>query len=159
MSDQNKPTTQAQEPAACDGGTCGIGGYCNDCTQPQAQELPDERAGFDIDGTRSFLASWANWKPDPLNDDKHYRGLATALDYLDDLIGPQARAALAAKTIPTLTVEELELCRQWFDCVQDVHSGYLKDYDYALGKKLYEILNMRAPHRVRDAAIAAQGGQ
>lgn len=38
---------QAQEPAACDGGTCGIGGYCNECPQAQAQELPDERAAFE----------------------------------------------------------------------------------------------------------------
>ncbi len=49
-----------------------------------------------------------------------------------------------------LTPEELELCRQWFDSVQDLNGGYLTPLDYVLAEKLYKQLNMRVPNSVSE---------
>lgn len=48
----------------------------------------------------------------------------------------------------TLNVNEADLCRQWFDAVQDLNPEYLDHNDYVLAKKLYEILKMRTPYSI-----------
>lgn len=40
---------QAQQPAACDGGTCGVGGYCNECPQAQSEFASEEVQRFVIE--------------------------------------------------------------------------------------------------------------
>lgn len=47
-----------------------------------------------------------------------------------------------------LTDAELELCRQWFDAVQDLNLGYLDRPDYFLAKKIYHRLGMRVPESI-----------
>lgn len=53
----------------------------------------------------------------------------------------------------TLTLDELELCRQWFDSVQDTNPAYLEQKDYALAKKLYERLGCRVPNSIEKGLI------
>jgi hypothetical protein len=65
-----------------------------------------------------------------------------------------ARALLREFGLPAtpkpepMTRDELDRCRQWFNCTEDAHALYLDKHDYALAKKLYEALGMRVPHRV-----------
>lgn len=49
-----------------------------------------------------------------------------------------------------LAPEQLELCRQWFDNVQDMNPVYLEPKDYSLAKALYEHLGMRVPHTILE---------
>lgn len=51
-----------------------------------------------------------------------------------------------------LTRDELELCRQWFDAVQDVNPEYLQPSDFVLAKKIHELLGMRVPHSIAPPA-------
>lgn len=55
-----------------------------------------------------------------------------------------------------LVRDDLDRCRQWFDCIQDVHGGYLDRHDYELAKKLYTALGMRVPNSIGDLLAAAQ---
>lgn len=45
--------------------------------------------------------------------------------------------------------DEIETCRQWFDAVQDLNSGYLEAKDYKLAASLYDILGMRVPNSIK----------
>jgi hypothetical protein len=47
-----------------------------------------------------------------------------------------------------LTIEDLELIRQWFDSVQDTNGGYLDADDYRLAKRIYEHLGVRVPNSI-----------
>lgn len=49
-----------------------------------------------------------------------------------------------------LTDEQAELCRQWFDQVQDTNPAYLNSQDYALAKLLYEQCDMRVPSSILE---------
>lgn len=49
-----------------------------------------------------------------------------------------------------LEAVDLDLCRQWFDAVQDLSPAYLEQRDYLLAKKLYEALDMRVPHSILE---------
>ena len=51
-----------------------------------------------------------------------------------------------------LSPAEAELCRQWFDSVQDLNPAYLTPPDFVLVKRLYDTLGMRVPHSVLDGA-------
>ncbi len=44
-----------------------------------------------------------------------------------------------------LTVDELNIARQWFDAVQDLNPAYLTLQDYELAQKIYQKLGMRVP--------------
>jgi hypothetical protein len=44
---------------------------------------------------------------------------------------------------------ELELCRQWFDAVQDLSPGYLTKPDFQLAAALYDKLGMRVPNSIK----------
>jgi len=50
-----------------------------------------------------------------------------------------------------LTNEELELCRQWFNSVQDRNPDYLTGDDYTLAIKIYEKLGIRVSNSIRDS--------
>lgn len=47
--------------------------------------------------------------------------------------------------------EKLNLYRQWFNAVQDLHPAYLEYADYALAKEIYERLGARVPHSILRA--------
>lgn len=49
-----------------------------------------------------------------------------------------------------LTRQELELIRQWFDCVHDVNPNFLERQDYLLAKKIYELVGMSVPNSIRN---------
>ncbi len=49
-----------------------------------------------------------------------------------------------------LSPAEAELCRQWFDSVQDLNPAYLEPPDFVLVKRLYDTLGMRVPHSILD---------
>lgn len=51
-----------------------------------------------------------------------------------------------------LTKDELELCRQWFDAVQDLNPRYLEMPDYFLARKIYSNLGMRVPESIASKA-------
>lgn len=51
-----------------------------------------------------------------------------------------------------LTNDELNLCRQWFDAVQDLNPQYLEPSDFVLAKKIYEQLGMRVPDSINSKA-------
>lgn len=60
-----------------------------------------------------------------------------------------------------LTLEELELCRQWFNSVQDTNGGYVGNADYVLAEKLYGILKIRCPNSITSVVggITKKGGE
>lgn len=43
---------------------------------------------------------------------------------------------------------QLNLCRQWFNAVQDLNPAYLTPADYQLAREIYEQLGMRVPQSV-----------
>lgn len=47
-----------------------------------------------------------------------------------------------------LSKAEADLCRQWFNSVQDLSPGYLEPLDYCLAVRLYAALGMRIPESV-----------
>jgi hypothetical protein len=47
---------------------------------------------------------------------------------------------------------DLDLFRQWFNSVQDTNGGYLDAADYALARRLYEVLGMRVPGSIDKPA-------
>lgn len=48
----------------------------------------------------------------------------------------------------SLTTEELNLCREWFETVQDVTPVFLEKKDYILADKIYKLLKWRVPNSV-----------
>lgn len=70
------------------------------------------------------------------------------------LVGLRAAlaAAPAAPAVQPLTDAELELCRQWFDALQDTNGGYLDRADYVLAARLYRVLGMRVPSSITGPA-------
>jgi hypothetical protein len=48
-----------------------------------------------------------------------------------------------------LDKEDAELCRQWFDNVQDLNPDYLKGPDYHLAEGLYMAVGMRVPNSIK----------
>ena len=51
------------------------------------------------------------------------------------------------KTI-TLTIEEADIARQWFNAVQDLNPSYLMIPDYELSKKIHEKIGIEVPLRI-----------
>jgi hypothetical protein len=51
-----------------------------------------------------------------------------------------------------LSKEEVDVCRQWFDALQDVHGGYLNPLDYTLASKLYQMVGLRVPDSIAQIA-------
>lgn len=47
-----------------------------------------------------------------------------------------------------ISESELQLVRQWFDAVQDLHPQYLERPDYFLARRVYEALSMRVPSTI-----------
>ena len=52
-----------------------------------------------------------------------------------------------------MNARELDLTRQWFDAVQDIHPGYLQHDDFALAKKIYDQLGMRVPDSIMKGLL------
>jgi len=57
-----------------------------------------------------------------------------------------------------LTQEELDLCRQWFNFLQDTNAEYLEPSDYLLAEKVYKQLNMRVPNSISEITKSGIGG-
>lgn len=57
-----------------------------------------------------------------------------------------------------LTPEELELCRQWFNSIQDTNAEYLEPSDYLLAEKVYKQLNIRVPNSISEITKSGIGG-
>lgn len=55
-----------------------------------------------------------------------------------------------------LTDAELELCRQWFDNVQDMNAVFLEKADYLLAEKLYQHLGMRVTSSIKAGSQKEQ---
>ena len=71
----------------------------------------------------------------------------------------QAALQSAQPVAQPLTPEELDLCRQWFDSIQDTNAEYLEPSDYLLAEKLYKQLNMRVPHSISEITKSGIGGK
>ena len=54
-----------------------------------------------------------------------------------------------------LSRDEMDLCRQWFNSVQDTNGGYLIPADYTLAAKIYERLGLRIPKSISNVLEAA----
>jgi hypothetical protein len=54
----------------------------------------------------------------------------------------------------TLTGQELDLMRQWFDAVQDLNPDYLEAADYEMAAKIYKKLGMRVPNSIADKLVS-----
>ena len=76
----------------------------------------------------------------------------------DDEIRKAAEFAAAQPVALPLTPEELDLCRQWFDSIQDTNAEYLEPSDYLLAEKLYRQLNMRVPNSISEITKSGIGG-
>jgi hypothetical protein len=57
---------------------------------------------------------------------------------------------LAAIATQPLATDDLELCRQWFNSMQDTNGGYLDRADYALAERLYRMLGQRVPNSITE---------
>jgi len=49
-----------------------------------------------------------------------------------------------------LSKEDLDLCRQWFNNVQDVNPQYLERADFELAHRIYLALGMRPSNSITD---------
>ncbi len=47
-----------------------------------------------------------------------------------------------------LTVQEIDLVRQWFHAVEDLNPAYLERADYQLALRIYQSLGMRPSNRL-----------
>lgn len=47
----------------------------------------------------------------------------------------------------TFTAEELDLFRQWFNALQDLHAGYLEPKDYDLADRIADLTGTPRPRR------------
>jgi hypothetical protein len=94
------------------------------------QQVPDQ-----LQSARAFLASWANWKPDTFNDDKHYRALQTAIDHLDELIGPHSKLQASPQARPGDWRTPTSVLQRFGDAMQLLCSGRRPD-DAALAEWL-----------------------
>lgn len=47
-----------------------------------------------------------------------------------------------------ISPKELEIIRQWFDCLQDTNPGYLTPEDYQLAKRIYDLRGIRVPDSI-----------
>lgn len=57
----------------------------------------------------------------------------------------------APQAVPQpLTDEQIDLCRQWFNAVQDLSPEYLTPADYALARRLYAERGMRVPKSIME---------
>ena len=87
------------EPAQCDGGQCGIGGYCKECPKTQPEPKPDYEA--------EFIKDWNEGKVRRVSDGKrmvperewvgltreelaeiaefHFHGALSAREFYDDI--------------------------------------------------------------------------
>lgn len=79
--------------------------------------------------------------------------LATANLVFSDLERIAADVIAAARisapqAVGHLSPDELDLCRQWFDSVQDLNGGYLNKADYMLAQRLYVACGMRVPSSI-----------
>lgn len=77
------------------------------------------------------------------------------------ILGGQLRAEDCAMT---LTRDQLDLVRQWFNAVQDLNHKYLEPADYRLAVEIHRALGMRVPHSVlrgggRDRARGEERGK
>lgn len=110
-------------------------------------KIIDKSAAIDI-------ATALGWEPKQEQDEpvawiEHHKG-GDNLNW-EEVNHPYAKAT-PLYTKPSqkpLTDDELDICRQWFECVQDVNGGYLNRQDYALAEKLYGHLGLRVTNGVK----------
>ena len=69
-------------------------------------------------------------------------------------IGTNFYAAAQQQRV-SLTDGELDVCRQWFNSIQDTNGGYLTGHDYVLAEKLCLHLGLRVPDSVKQATPPA----
>lgn len=128
--------TQAEAWAAWQGAHSSKGSGI-EAQQPSGGEVVDERASFIEWMTTSYPKVYRVSEVERYWEHRHVSALAWL-----------ARATLATPKPEPMTRDELDRCRQWFDCIQDVHGGYLDQHNYALAKKLYTALGMRVPSSI-----------
>ncbi len=85
------------------------------------------------------------WEPEPI-ESWNTRALTTSQPAQAGEV--DERVAFKA----ALSRDDFERFREWFDCIQDVHVGYLDRRDYELAKKLYTALGMRVPSSINTRA-------
>ena len=50
----------------------------------------------------------------------------------------------------SLSANDLDLIRQWFNSLQDTNPGYLHKYDYQLAARIYEHLGLRVSNSIKE---------
>lgn len=108
-------------------------------------KLPSAYATSTEDGTWRVLLAFDN------KDDAE----ATRRFLHDHGVPPRTMRSNAPDAF-ALSRDDFDRCRQWFDCIQNVHGGYLDRHDYELAKELYTALGMRVPHSIDGQLAAAQ---
>jgi len=48
-----------------------------------------------------------------------------------------------------LTLDELDLIRQWFNALQDLDDGYLEIDDFELARKIHDHIGIRTPNSIK----------
>lgn len=51
----------------------------------------------------------------------------------------------------SLSRDDIDRVRQWFDCVEDVNQRYLEGADYDLARRIYQALGRREPSSITEA--------
>jgi hypothetical protein len=92
------------------------------------------------------------------------RGYSWCEAYLDQALTTGQAALSTLQSGAEGKDGDANLCRQWFDSMQDEHPGYLELQDYQLAARLYLQCGMRIPNSIGsklDAALdtALQPGQ
>ncbi len=57
-----------------------------------------------------------------------------------------------------LTIAEAHRLREWFNCVQDTHPGYLEREDFELARRIYAAVGMKESRSFIDDFNRSQKG-
>ncbi len=107
----------------------------------------------------SIIAALEQLEHEPVGEVLNERGEVDYISYVPPVGTRLYTAPLAAQPAPVqLTDDELDVCRQWFNSVQDTNGGYLTGHDYVLAEKLYLHLGLRVPDSVKQAAHGIKEG-
>jgi len=65
---------------------------------------------------------------------------------------PVCNDSLVVPVIEKFNESELAILVQWFNSLQDVNEQYLDIFDYALSEKIYRLLGIRVPKKIKEKA-------
>lgn len=62
---------------------------------------------------------------------------------------PEAKPEKQKTVGEVFTDEDIDICREWFGCVQDINPNYLEKKDFVLAEKLYKFTGFRVTNSIK----------